>query len=357
MKHDALFEQIVSFKNLLHASRKARKGKRGQGNVGRFEVCLEKELLLLQQELVTQAYTPGAYKEFYIYEPKKRMISAAPYRDRVVHHALCNVIVPIFERTFIYDTYANRTGKGTHKAIDRYQKFCRRTQYVLKCDIKKYFPSVDHEILKMLVRKNISCSRTLELIDKIIDASNKQEEAIEYFSEDDLFTPVTRRRGLPIGNLTSQFLANVYLNPLDHFVKERLHCRRYVRYVDDFVLLSDDAKELWRWKHETEQFLEHLRLRMHEGKSRVYRVTDGIEFLGHRIFPEFRLLKKKNIARFRRRLRKIHELYAKGRLSAQDISCRIQSWVAHARHSNTHRLRASILEYAQFIRAEGNVSL
>ena len=357
MKDDALFERITSFRNLLLASRKARKGKRGQGNVGRFEVGLEKELLLLQEELVARTYTPGAYKEFYIYEPKKRMISAAPYRDRVVHHALCNVIAPIFERTFIYDTYANRRGKGTHKAIDRYQQFCRRTRYVLKCDIKKYFPSVDHEILKVLVRKSISCPQTLELIDKIIDASNKQEEVIEYFPEDNLFTPLARRCGLPIGNLTSQFLATVYLNPLDHFVKERLHCRRYVRYVDDFVLFSDDSKELWLWKHEMEQFLEQLRLRMHERKSRVYRVTDGIEFLGHRIFPEFRLLKKKNIARFRRRLHKMGELYAKGKLTAQDVSCRVQSWVAHARHSNTHRLRASILEYAQFIRAEGNVSL
>ncbi len=177
-------------------------------------------------------------------EPKPRKISAAPYRDRVVHHALCNVIVPIFERTFIADSYANRLGFGTHRALKRFTQFARSSRYILQCDIRKYFPSIDHEILKRLLRRKIKCADTLWLIDTIIDNSNEQEPVIEYFPGDGLLTPIERRRGLPIGNLTSQFFANIYLNGLDHFVKEQLRASKYLRYVDDFALFADDRNFL-----------------------------------------------------------------------------------------------------------------
>ncbi len=164
------------------------------------------------------------------------MISAAPYRDRVVHHGLCNIIVPIFERTFIHDSYANRCGFGTHRALRRFTEFARSSRYVLQCDIKKYFPSIDHEILKSLLRRKLKCQNTLWLLDKIIDNSNDQNSPIDYFPGDDLLTPIQRRRGLPIGNLTSQFFRNVYLNGFDHFIKEQLKVKKYIRYLDDFAI-------------------------------------------------------------------------------------------------------------------------
>ena len=220
--YNRLFQQMCSFENLLNAAQKAQRGKRFQAEVARFNFHLEKELYHLQAELQTQTYRPGEYREFYIYEPKLRKISAAPYRDRVVHHALCNVIEPIFERTFIFDSYACRKDKGTHKAVDRFTEFSRKNTYVLKCDIRKYFPSIDHEILKTRFRRKIRDAQVLWLLDLIVDSSNPQEYVHEYFQGDDLLTSLNRRRGIPIGNLTSQFFANIYLNGFDHFVKEDL---------------------------------------------------------------------------------------------------------------------------------------
>jgi retron-type reverse transcriptase len=342
-----LYPQIGSFENLLLAARKARKGKRYKTPTAKFHINLEKELPTLQDALLNQTYHPGEYTEFYIYEPKKRMISAAPYRDRVVHHALCNVIEPIFENTFIYDSYANRRGKGTHKALQRYQEFSRKNRYVLKCDIQKYFPSIDHEILKDEIRRKIACPRTLWLIETIINFSNPQEEVIAYFEDDDLFTPFSRRRGLPIGNLTSQFFANVYLNRLDHFVKETLRCKYYVRYVDDFVIFDNDKAPLHRVRKETKNFLEGYRLKLHENKTRVYRTDEGLCFLGHRVFPEFKLLKKENVKRFRRKLKKMQQAYTEGAISVEGIRTSMQGWIGHASFSNTYRLRKKL--FSQFV--------
>lgn len=345
-----LFDHICSFENLLWAARKAQKGKRSKHHTARFYTELEKELIQLQRELKSGHYQPGPYRAFYIYDPKKRLISAAPYRDRVVHHAVCNIIEPLFEKTFIYDSYANRKGKGTHRAIQRYQEFCRKNDFVLKCDIKKYFPSIDHEILKQEIRRKIACQKTLQLIDKIIDSSNPQEEIIEYFSGDDLFTPFNRRRGLPIGNLTSQFFANVYLNRFDHYIKEKMNCHHYIRYVDDFVIFENDKKKLQEIKKWMVVYLSGWRLKMNEKKFRIYRVEEGVEFLGHRIFREFRLLKKQNIIRFKRRLRRYQEAFFKGDLSMEKLTQSIKSWVAHASHADTWRLRKKIFSEYVFTR-------
>jgi retron-type reverse transcriptase len=349
--HKELFPLVCSFPNLLLAYRKARTGKRTRTDAARFEIGLEHEILRLQEELSALSYVPGPYRSFHVYEPKKRLISAAPFRDRVVHHALCNIIEPLFERTFIYDSYANRIGKGTHRAILRYQHWCRLNRYVLKCDIRKFFPSIDHDILKHLVRRKISCRKTLWLIDTIIDHSNAQEQVLEYYDGDTLFSPLERRKGLPIGNLTSQFFANVYLNPLDHFIKERLRCRFYLRYVDDFLLLSDDKHELKHWKDEIENVLGELRLTVHENKTMAFPVAEGIEFLGHRVFPSFRLLKKPNVVRFKRRLKFLQAEYLHGRINLQKLHERLQSWIAHASFSDTHRLRTKLFDNALFVRA------
>ncbi len=342
-----LFPEIYSFENLLIASRKARMGKRTQNNVSHFEFNLEPELIQLHRELRTKTYQPGSYKEFYISVPKKRMISAAPYRDRVVHHALCNIIEPIFDKTFVYDNYANRKQKGTHKAILRYQLFAKKYQYVLKCDIKKYFPSIDHDILRHLIRRKIKCRDTLWLIDVILENSNPQETVIDYFTGDDLFTPLERRKGLPIGNLTSQFFANIYLNKLDHYIFEILKQRAYVRYVDDFVVFGNCKEELWKLFADVGKYLETLRVRLHQKKSMVYPVNRGVIFLGHKIFPEFRLLKTQNIILFRKRLKKMKKEYLDGTISRETITASIQGWIAHASFSNTYRLRKKL--FSEFV--------
>ena len=196
------------------AAHRAEHGKRMQDTIGRFRTDLEAELLQLRRELLTQTYTPGTYRETIITRPKRRMISAAPFRDRVVHHALCNVVMPLFERKMIFDLYSNRAGKGTHAAIRRAQQFCGRFDYVLKCDVRKFFPSMDHAVLKATIRQTIACRDTLWLLDKIVDGSNRQEPVCQVFPGDDLAEAAARRVGLPIGNLTSQWFGGVYLEPV-----------------------------------------------------------------------------------------------------------------------------------------------
>ncbi|MBU0719465.1 MAG: hypothetical protein KJ749_14555 [Planctomycetes bacterium] len=229
----ALFERLTAWENLVAAARKTRLGKRNRGDCAALELERERELLRLQVELRRGTYRPGGYHTFHVSEPKRRMISAAPYRDRIVHHALINVIGPLFERNFVSDSYANRIAKGTHRAADRYQEFARRFRYVLQCDVVKFFPSIDHDILKTLLRSRIRDQRVLWLCDLIIDGSNEQEPVVHYFPGDGLFDPHHRRRGLPIGNMTSQFWANVYLHGLDNLIKRGLRLRGYVRYWQD----------------------------------------------------------------------------------------------------------------------------
>ena len=232
--HDKLFQRIANFEALKAAARKALIGKRKKPGAGAFCANLERELLRLERTLLDGSYHPGRYVEIAIKDPKERLVSAAPFRDRVVHHALCAVVCPIFEAGFIANSYANRTGKGTHRAVAVYERYRDRRAYVLRCDIFRYFPSIDHSILKAEFRRRIFCQRTLDLMDKIVDGSNPQEPVKLYFPGDDLFEPYGRRRGLPIGNLTSQFFANLYLDRFDHWATEVLNAP-YVRYVDDCV--------------------------------------------------------------------------------------------------------------------------
>lgn len=350
-RHGNLWERVVGFEALLHAADNARKGKRFRPAVAAFHFDQERALWKLHEELTTKTYRPGAYRSFFIHEPKKRQISAAPYRDRVVHHALTGVLEPIFERTFIADSYACRKGKGTHAAVDRCQRFARRFRYVLKADIQKFFPSLDHEICKALVARKIKDKDVLGLIGQIIDGSNPQEEVVDYFPGDDLFTPGERRRGIPIGNQTSQFFANVYLDPLDHFVKDGLRIKGYVRYVDDFLVFSDDKGFLADVLEQIRDFLVRLRLRLHPKKSVIFPVKDGIRFLGYRVFPTHRLLPKENVRRFLHRIRGMQADYAAARIAFTEIHQRLMSWSGHARQANTYRLRCRLFDTIKFQRA------
>lgn len=340
-----LYEEVTNFDNLLLAVQKARKGKKYKPTVAAFHFQLEENLLSLQQQLQSKTYHPGKYRTFHVYDPKQRMISAAPFGDRVVHHALCNVIEPIFENTFIHDTYANRKGKGTHKAIERYQQYAKQYAYVLKCDIRKFFPSIDHEILKQEIRRKICCKDTLWLVDRIIDNSNPQEPHLQWFPGDDLFTPMTRKRGLPIGNLTSQFWANVYLNRFDHFVKEQLRAPGYIRYVDDFVLFSNDKKQLNAWKEAITHYLAGLRLIPHPNKTHIHQTKDGVPFLGFRVFPNHKYVRKEKVKRYRRHLKNNVRLKDTGELSPQTLEDQLNAWLGHIRFGHHERLEYNVFWY------------
>ncbi|MBN1345073.1 MAG: hypothetical protein JXQ73_20430 [Phycisphaerae bacterium] len=236
-RHRHLFERVCSFDNLYAAARKALSGKRTKLPGASFLGDLEKELVSLRQELASETYQHGGYHYFLIHEPKERLVAAAPFRDRVVHHAIVRVIEPIFERRFIEDSFACRRGKGTHAAMRRALHFARGHRYALKCDVSKYFPSIDHEVLMGLVGRVIGDAPLLALLRRIL-ASHADGETPEWAPGAELFEYRMRRRGLPIGNLTSQFMANVYLNPVDHLAKHVLRVKGYLRYMDDFILFG-----------------------------------------------------------------------------------------------------------------------
>ncbi len=341
---DNLYPQLTEFGNLYLAWRKAARGKRSKPAAASFEYNLTDELIRLQQELIEETWLPGEYYSFTIRDPKQRLVSAAPFRDRVVHHALNNVTETIFENIFIADSYANRLGKGTHAALDKAQSLMRRYPYVLQCDIRQYFPSVDHAVLESILFRKIADEPTRRLIQKIIHSGvgiHDDDYRMVYFPGDDLFA-INRPRGLPIGNLTSQIWANVYLNELDQFVKRQLRCKAYVRYVDDFLLFADNKSQLWAWKAAIVEFLHALRLTLHEKSSTVYPVANGIPFLGFRLYPAYRLLKRKNGVNFQRRLKRNYRAYARGELTLNSLNQRVRGWIAHAGYADTWGLRRSL---------------
>ena len=339
-----LYPRIHEFKNLYLAFLKARKGKRNRPDVAAFEFNLEFELPRLQEELVDETYRPSSYHHFSLYERKPRRISAAPFRDRVLHHALCNVIEPIWEARFVRDSYACRVGKGTHAALDRCTYFARRHPYVLQSDIVQFFPSVDHAILYELLARRVACPPTLRLAQLIIASGagiHASNWKAQWFPGDDLFAAL-RPRGLPIGNQTSQFWANAYLHELDKFVKQTLRCRAYLRYCDDFALFADDKPTLHRWRREIEDFLASLRLKLHPRKTTVHPVTTGVPFLGFVVFPDHRRLRRDNGVYFERRFRRLLAGYAAGTVSRAELDASVQGWAAHAAHGDTWGLRGSV---------------
>lgn len=349
----SLFDRLTSFSNLLLAAERAQRGKRFRPNVAAFWLNRERELIGLQEALRARTYRPGPYRTFILHEKKPRLISAAPFRDRVVHHALCNVIEPIFDRGFLFDSYACRKGKGTHAAVERASAYARRFRYVLKCDIEKYFPSIDHEILMEQVERRISDAGVLWLVRTIIAGSNPQEPVVRYCPGDTLFAPFERRRGIPIGNQTSQFFANVYLDTLDHHVKETLRVPGYVRYVDDVVVFADEKSRLHAVKAAIEERCAALRVRLHPRKCFVAPIKGGVTFLGYRLFPMHRRLDAENVRRFRRRLRSYVAAVTSGALPVTRARDGVRSWIAHASHGDTSVLRRRLLENVAWTQSPG----
>ena len=348
LRADGLFERIATFEALSAAVLRAVAGKRRVPGPAAFLANLETEVLTLERELLAGTWRPGGYISFEVREPKRRMISAAPFRDRVVHHAVHAAIAPVFERGFIAHSYANRVDKGTHRAVARYEHLRDRHRYVLRGDIFRYFPAIDHDVLKADLRRRIRCRRTLDVLDRIVDGSNGQEPVHLYYPGDDLFTPYERRRGLPIGNLTSQLFANVYLDRLDHFVTEVLRAP-YLRYVDDFALFADDEAQLAGWLERVEAFLARRRLSLHPVKTYVAATGTGATFLGFELFPGGRRrLPESNVRRFRNRLRGLRDRWRVGTVGRAEVEQRVGAWVAHAAHADTWRLRRAIFRDGWF---------
>jgi len=340
------YADIYAWENLYLAWRRAAKGKRGRGPAAAFEFHLEDNLCRLQDELASETYQPGAYVNFTIHEPKRRLISAAPFRDRVVHHALCQVIEPAFERSFIHHSYANRVGKGTHRALDTCQGWMANHSYVLQCDLRDFFPSIDHSLLRRTLNRRIQDGKMRGLIGTILESGRgvlDSEYEMAYFPGDDLFA-VNRPRGLPIGNLTSQFWANCFMDPFDHFVTRELGCGSYLRYVDDFLLFANDKATLWRWRAALIERLGQLRLTLHEHKAQVRPTSEGVRFLGFVVYPhQRRCLRRKGI-NFRRRLRAQLADYRKQPTNRAQIDASVRGWINHVRYADSWGLRRALLE-------------
>jgi len=339
-----LWQELCSYENLELAYKNARKRKTSKEYVIEFEKNLEDNLLLLRSELLLRSYRPKPLETFIIRDPKTRKISKSDFRDRIVHHALCNIIEPIFEKTFIHDSFANRKGKGTLKALQRFDFFKRKASrnntrkcFVLKADIKHYFDTVSHAILLNLINRKIKDKNIIWLIKQILS---------NYCSDE-------KGKGMPLGNLTSQFFANVYLNELDYFFKNSLKSKYYIRYVDDFVIMHNDKEQLEKYFLAINGFLtENLDIRLHPDKSKIIQLKQGINFLGFRVFYYHKLLRKANIKKMQRRL----QIYINKEVDYDWVYESFQGWNAYAMYADAYHLRKKFGELIQN-RFYGSISL
>lgn len=333
-RYSRLFEQIACFSNLYHAAQKAFRGKKGKLEVATFYFHLETELLRLEEELISGKYTPSPYFHFVIYEPKERKIFAAPFRDRVVHHAICNIMEPLWEKTMIEDSYACRKGKGVQKAIQKVQKFCQSYPYYLQLDIRKYFDSIDHKVLSKILRKKIKDRALLELLDRIIDYPTCQE-----------VQKVQERKGIPIGNLTSQHFANLYLGELDQLIKNELRVKGHVRYMDDFICFAKTKNQLDEWYFEICQWLQReLCLELKGKATKLAPVSEGVNYLGIRIFRGILRIQPSRGHRFQRKLQKQEKQFLQGKLTEEQFLDSARGLLEQVRWTNSFQLRRSLFK-------------
>ncbi len=322
-----LFDRVVDFRALCQAAGRAARGKRQQPQVATFLMDLEPEILQLRRELLSGRWRPGPYRVFSVRDPKPRTICAAPFRDRVVHHAVCAVVAPAFERYAVHDSYACRPGRGTLAALRRARQHARRHPYFVKLDVRRYFQTIDHAVLRALVRRLVADRDVLALLDRILDAGAPGSAPA---------------KGLPIGNLTSQHLANLYLGPLDHHAKEGLRVPGYCRYMDDILLFGPDRLTVSAWRSAAERFLEdRLRLTAKGEATVLAPVTEGVPFLGFRVFAGVVRLDARRRRRLRARLRALDRAVDEGLLDEDRAGLAAAGLVGWAEHADTRRLLAS----------------
>jgi RNA-directed DNA polymerase len=333
---DDTYSKVCTYENLALAFQRARKHKTKKLYVIEFEQKLKENLLQLQQELETETYKPKPLITFILRDPKTRKISKSDFRDRVVHHAICNIIEPKFDKTFIYDSYANRLGKGTLKAIKRFDEFKRKVSknntqpcYFLKADIKHYFDTVSHQKLLEIIARKIPDDKTLRLIKYILE-NHKMKK---------------KNNGMPLGNLTSQFFANIYLNELDQYVKHELKVKYYIRYVDDFVILSRTINDLINHQQKIDEFVkEKLDLELHPDKTKIIRLEKGADFLGFRIFYNYKLIRKKNLKKYERNFSQLQQDYSERKITRDKIIEKFEGWLTYTQQANTYKYRRHIMQ-------------
>ena len=337
-----LYKKLYSLDNLKLAYRKARKKKSKKSYVVNFEKNVDYNLLELQKQLIDKTYTPSRLSRFIVRDPKTRTIHSSIFRDRIIHHAIVNILVKIYQPIFIYDSFASQKNKGSHKAVERFEFFANKISngrqiknsmnknqvngYVLKADFKRYFDSVNHEILIGILKDKIKDNDFIDLIRKVL--TNFQDDI-----------------GMPLGNYTSQFFANVYLNEFDYYVKHILGVKYYIRYVDDFVIFHKDKRVLGYYLEHIKKFLPKLKIRLHPDKTQILPLRNGITFLGYRIFHDFKLLRKRNIRNFYRKIDKVIEQYNDGELTIGRLESKINGWFGYAKFADTYKLRKHIIEY------------
>lgn len=342
-KYRNLYKELCSWENLVLAFNKAKKGKSKKYYVIEFKKNMEKNLKNLQKELINKIYSPLSLKKFIVRDPKTRTIHASIFRDRIVHHTIVNILNPIYEPIFIHDSFASRKNKGTHKAVNRFEAFVRKVSsngqlvknsfgnnsikgYVLKADLRHYFDSVNHEVLINTLRKKIDDENVIWLVKKILENFD-----------------TSKGTGMPLGNYTSQFFANVYLNELDYYVKHILKAKYYIRYVDDFVILHKNKEVLEYYLSHIYNFLPSLKIKLHPEKTEIYPLRNGLNFLGYRIFYHYKLLRRRNIRYFMKRFDVNISLYNNGIIGGEQLKSRISGWLGYASFGNTYNFRKDLV--------------
>lgn len=319
IKLSNIYQDIISVENLLQAWEEFLPGKKNKEDVCEFSKNLMENILDLHHDLLNKNYRHGGYKAFKISDPKPRNIHKASVRDRLLHHAVYRILYPFFDKTFLSESYSCRLNKGTHRAINKFREFGyivsknnTKTCWVLKCDIRKCFASVDQEILADILNKFISDRDITDLLSKIIESFSSTEAG----------------KGLPLGNLTSQLLINIYLNELDQFIKHKLKIKYYIRYADDFVILSQDHDCLLELIYKISYFLDQkLKLQLHPDKVFIKTLASGVDFLGWVHFPDHRVLRTSTK---RRTIKALNE--------SENIS-RLMSYGGLLRHGNQFMLK------------------
>ena len=329
-----LVEAMADYANVQKAYNKARKCKRYRKDVLIFTKDKEENLETVRNDILGLSYEPSEYRYFKVYEPKERQIMALPFYDRVVQHAINNVLEPIFYQRFIFHSYACRKTKGMHAASDKLQAWLYEWQkfhpdqplYAIKADIHHYFQSINHEILKAEIRKVIKDAGALVLIDRIIDHNGQMPDGV----------------GIPVGNLTSQLFANIYLNKLDQYIKHTLGAKDYMRYMDDFIILSPDKEQLRHWLADIERFLrDELKLELNP-KTTILSAKNGIDFVGYKHRATHRKVRPDSVKRIKKTIKK----YESGKITKEQLQKSIASWTGHAGHADSYNLQKKIIALA-----------
>lgn len=335
------FEEIISVENLLGAWKEFVNGKRDKKDVQIFQMKLMDNIFSLHRDLSNHTYKHGGYQAFKINDPKPRAIHKATVRDRLLHHAIYRILYPFFDKIFISDSYSCRLEKGTHKAINKFQKYFwkvskndTKTCWVLKCDIKKFFANIDHEILTNLLKEHISDENIIILLKKIINSFSAEN---------------SKRVGLPLGNLTSQLFVNIYMNKFDQFIKHKLKVKYYIRYSDDFVLFSQNRNWLENQVKSIEKFLfDVLKLELHPDKISIKTASSGVDFLGVVNFDNYRLLRTKTKRRMFKKVKDKCENYKNKKITLESFNQTVQSYLGMLKHFNGRYIKEKIKEIIGF---------